>query len=211
VGRFGHSLSGISKAFLTLALLGLAGALLLSFSASAADAPKKLATAQPGDCAACHGGDKVLPDKHMDTKAMKFGDCMPCHGKDEVSLKSKMPTSHAHTLAGISCQACHGKKTPIGSMDYKGCLPCHSTETLAKPPAKDHFLPNPHNSHYGTDVDCSLCHHQHKKSEYMCTQCHDFKNVTPSPMNPLKFKSKADGGKAPEAKPTPEAGKAAPQ
>ncbi len=130
---------------------------------------------------------------------MMLKDCMVCHGKDEVSLKSKMPMSHTHMLSGISCRTCHGKKEPFKKMNYKDCTSCHGTDTLAKAPARDHFLPNPHNSHYGTDVDCSLCHFQHKKSEFMCAQCHDFKNVTPSPMVPLKFMSKPDGGKAAEA------------
>ncbi|MBW2098891.1 MAG: cytochrome c3 family protein [Deltaproteobacteria bacterium] len=33
--------------------------------------------------------------------------------------------------------------------------------------------PNPHNSpHYGADLDCNFCHHQHSKSENFCAQCH---------------------------------------
>ncbi|HNY64598.1 MAG TPA: cytochrome c3 family protein [Deltaproteobacteria bacterium] len=216
-----YSQSGIFAKLITLALITSLGALLLCTTAWAAPSdPKRLSNAQPGDCLACHaGGKKVLPDKHLSTKGMSFKDCMPCHEKDEVSLRSKLPSSHVHTLSGISCQACHGKKTPFAKMKYKDCLTCHSTETLAKAPARGHFLPNPHNSHYGTDVDCSLCHFQHKKSENMCTQCHDFKNVTPSPLEPLKFLTKPVGekveapakpaeAKAPAASPTASEAKA---
>ncbi len=149
------------------------------------------ATAQAGDCMACHaGGKQVIPGKHPATKGMNLQACLACHKQDDVRLTDKMPSSHAHMLAGISCQACHGAKPPYDEVEMKTCTACHATEKLAAAPARDHFLPNPHNSHYGTEVECSLCHHQHKKSEYMCTQCHDFKNVTPSPMTPLNFSSK---------------------
>ena len=162
-------------------------------TASGADpsAPKRLIDAQPGDCAACHaGGRHVMPGDHPQTKTMKMEQCRACHPKEKGPITDKMPSSHAHMLAGVSCQACHGQKPPYDKVDMKTCTACHPTGKLAAAPARDHFLPNPHNSHYGTDVECSLCHHQHKKSEYMCTQCHDFKNVTPSPMTPLIFSTK---------------------
>ena len=165
---------------------------------AATAAPKRLTNAQPGDCAACHAGGKaVLPGNHPATKGMNLEACMACHKQDEVPLTDKMPTGHEHMLSGVSCQACHGKKTPFAKVEMNTCTTCHGTEKLAAAPARDHFLPNPHNSHYGTDVDCSLCHRQHAKSEYMCVQCHDFKNVTPSPMVALSFLSKAPETKAP--------------
>jgi cytochrome b subunit of formate dehydrogenase len=118
---------------------------------------------------------------------MTLGMCMECHAKDEVPLSDKMPTGHVHMLSGISCQRCHGGRMPFTKVDMKTCTTCHSTQELAKAEPKDHFHPNPHNSHYGTEVECSLCHHQHKRSEFMCTQCHDFRNVTPSPIVALSF------------------------
>jgi len=162
-----------------------------SVSGTETGAPKRLANAGPGDCAACHaGGKQVLPGDHAPTKTMKLEQCLACHTKDKGRITDKMPSSHAHMLAGVSCKTCHGLKPPYDKVEMKTCTTCHGIEKLAAAPAKDHFRPNPHNSHYGTEVECSLCHHQHKKSEYMCTQCHDFKNVTPSPMNPLSFSSK---------------------
>ena len=160
-------------------------------SGADASTPRRLMNAQPGDCAACHAGGKpVLPGDHAPTKTMKLDQCLACHPKEKTPVTDKMPSSHAHMLAGVSCKACHGEKPPYDKVEMKTCTACHATEKLAAAPARDHFLPNPHNSHYGTEVECSLCHHQHKKSEYMCTQCHDFKNVTPSPMTPLNFSSK---------------------
>ncbi|SEM15355.1 Cytochrome b subunit of formate dehydrogenase [Syntrophus gentianae] len=196
-----HSLSGIFKTFLCLTILSCIGVLLFfPFSGAAANSPKRLANVQPGDCQACHeGGKKVLPENHMNTKGMKLKSCVTCHAKDKISIKSKMPTSHAHTLAGITCEKCHGQKTPFTKIEYEVCVACHSTEGLAKVPAKGPTLPNPHNSHYGTEVDCSLCHFQHKKSEFMCSQCHSFKNVTPSPLLPLSFASKPGEDKTAES------------
>jgi len=123
--------------------------------------------------------------------------------KDEVPLTDKMPTGHMHTLSGISCQKCHGKKSPFTKVGMKTCTTCHSTEVLAKAEPRGIFLPNPHNSHYGTEVECSLCHHQHAKSEFMCAQCHDFKNVTPSPLAALSFAGRPEETPVAQVKPAP--------
>jgi len=190
--------SGIFKVFFFLIVFSSFGVLLLfNFSRAAVNSPQRLAGVQAGNCSACHEGQSVLPGTHADTKGMSLKDCMMCHAKDKVSIRAKMPTSHVHMLSGVSCETCHGKKKPFETMDYGACVACHSTENLAKVPAKGHTMPNPHNSHYGTDVDCSLCHFQHKKSEFMCSQCHDFKNVTPSPLLPLNSQSKPTGRKTP--------------
>ena len=161
-----------------------------TLSGADTDAPKRLAEARPGDCSACHtGGKQVLPGDHVQTKTMRLEQCLACHPKEKAAITLKMPTSHAHMLSGITCQACHGQKMPYSPVDMKTCTACHSTEILAKAPAEGINKPNPHNSHYGTDVDCALCHRQHAKSEFMCAQCHDFKNVTPSPLTPLSVSS----------------------
>jgi len=186
------------KAFFFLIVFSSLGVLLFfNFSRAAANSPQRLAGVQPGNCVACHEGQSVLPGNHADTKGMKLADCMMCHEKDKVSIRAKMPTSHVHMLSGVSCETCHGKKKPFETMEYGACVACHSTENLAKVPAKGPMLPNPHNSHYGTDVDCSLCHFQHKKSEFLCSQCPAFKHVTPSPLLPLSSQSKPPGGKTP--------------
>ena len=87
-----------------------------------------------------------------------------------------------------SCETCHNTKKPIAApLNDDNCLTCHGTpEEVAaqtEPPATtDHPQPNPHNSiHYGTDVPCSVCHSEHKKSELYCNNCHmfEFPNMKP--------------------------------
>lgn len=142
-------------------------------------APKLNPAAKGGDCAACHGEEKVLPDNHMDTKAMDWKGCSMCH-QGEKSLAGKLPGMHHHELAGIGCTECHGKTDKPEPLAMEKCIACHgSTEKLAEK-TKDIKPHNPHDSpHYGTDLDCTLCHHQHKKSENYCAQCHDFNFVVP--------------------------------
>jgi cytochrome b subunit of formate dehydrogenase len=204
-----HSKSRTLKRLFPIIVTSCILALLLFTVAGAAESsPKRLVDAKPGDCMACHAGaEPVLPEGHPATGDMTMQTCTACHGKDAVPLKSKMPTGHTHMLSGISCRVCHGDGEPSAEVEMKTCTNCHDTKTLAEVPAKGPSLPNPHNSHYGTDLDCSLCHFQHKKSGNMCLDCHSFDNVTPSPMAPLNFRSKAaggtsktDSGKAEEAK-----------
>jgi hypothetical protein len=61
----------------------------------------------------------------------------------------------------------------------KDCLSCHeSIEALAAATAK--LKPNPHDSpHYGKELDCELCHHEHSLSENFCAQCHDSSLTVP--------------------------------
>lgn len=134
-------------------------------------------------CIACHKGEKRLPDKHIETKDMHFGECMMCHGPGQGggdTLWTKIPGSHIHALANVSCVQCHGKVRKPQAVTMNRCINCHGkTDTLAQKTAK--VKPhNPHESpHYGTATDCNLCHHQHSKSHNYCSQCHDFPFVVP--------------------------------
>ncbi len=137
-------------------------------------APKQVPGAKGGDCAACHGKDKVLPDSHPAVRDMQWKDCLACHAEGKMSLVGKMPGSHRHQLSGVSCAACHGKGTPE-PLAMEKCVSCHgSTAKLAEKTAQ--VKPsNPHTSpHYGTELDCNLCHKQHAKNENYCAQCHKF-------------------------------------
>jgi hypothetical protein len=138
-------------------------------------APKLLPEAEPGNCGACHGADKILPNNHPDTRALKWTDCLTCHAEGKMSLVGKIPGSHIHQLSGITCVKCHGSDGKPEPPPMEKCVSCHgSTAKLAEKTAK--VKPeNPHTSpHYGTDLDCNLCHHQHAKSENYCLQCHKF-------------------------------------
>jgi hypothetical protein len=154
---------------------------LLAVTAGSAEAaPKRIATAKAGDCAACHGAEKVLPADHKDTKAMTGADCLGCHEKTgPSSLRTKMPASHTHQFAGVNCAKCHGKTKKPEEVKMKQCVACHNTDKLAEKTAG--VKPkNPHESpHYGKTLDCNLCHHQHGKSENYCNQCHRFDFVVP--------------------------------
>lgn len=143
-------------------------------------APKLLPKAKAGDCAACHGTDKVLPDSHPDTKGMSWKGCTACHKEGKMDLVGKMPGSHIHQLSGVTCVSCHGKAKKQEALAMEKCVACHgSTDKLAEKTAK--VKPeNPHTSpHYGTTLDCNLCHKQHAKSENYCAQCHSFKFRVP--------------------------------
>ncbi len=78
-----------------------------------------------------------------------------------------------HAGQGVECAQCHGKVKKPEPVSMEKCLSCHGeTIKLAEKTAnvKPH---NPHeNRHYGTEADCNLCHHQHKKSENFCLPCH---------------------------------------
>jgi hypothetical protein len=162
-------------------LVGLCLTLLMLMGVTAASAaPKRMPTAKPGDCAACHGKQKVLPGDHKDTKGMTYQNCLECHeNTGPASLRGKLPSAHAHLLAGVSCQKCHGKTKKPQEVDMKQCVTCHNTDKVAEKTAKVRPQ-NPHESpHYGRTLDCNLCHHQHGKPENYCAQCHSFAFVVP--------------------------------
>ncbi|MCB2190587.1 MAG: cytochrome c3 family protein [Deltaproteobacteria bacterium] len=164
-----------------------AALLIVSWGAQASGAgkgtaPKQLENAQAGDCAACHGPALVLPKGHAATKDQDLGQCRECHnGKKAPHLRGNLPLSHLHALEGVSCADCHGGGDRYAVESGK-CLECHeSGEAVAKLTVpKDKVHNNPHESpHYGTDLDCEMCHHAHAKSENYCSQCHDETRVVP--------------------------------
>lgn len=164
-----------------LIALSLICAVALPTSDPAVAAPKKLATAKPGNCAACHSGEKVLPPGHEDTRNMTFKQCKECHHKaGSETLFGKMPLGHIHQLAGTTCIKCHGKTKAREMVEMVKCVDCHgSSDKLAERTANVKPA-NPHTSpHYGTGLDCNVCHHQHTKSENYCSQCHKFDFMVP--------------------------------
>jgi hypothetical protein len=133
-----------------------------------------------GDCSACHVQKKMLPDKHADTKTMNWEACKACHNKENLSLTGKLPGSHHHQLADVNCVKCHGKTKTPEALTMEQCVACHGSTAKLAEKTKDVKPTNPHTSpHYGTDLDCNLCHHQHAKSENYCAQCHKFDFKTP--------------------------------
>ncbi len=150
-------------------------------------APTRDPAAKGNDCVACHKSEMPLPSKHPSTKTNKLSDCMDCHekGTDDTVI-TKIPGSHLHQLAGVTCADCHGSSGASGSklkpvaVEMDKCLTCHGSG--AKVAAMTaHVKPqNPHvSAHYNTDLDCNVCHHQHTKSENFCVECHKFEFKVP--------------------------------
>jgi hypothetical protein len=146
-------------------------------------ATTKTAGVAAWNCAGCHKDKKVLPDNHVETKDMPYEGCLVCHipGKDNVgSLRVRLPGSHSHALRGIQCAQCHGKVIPPQPVKMAQCVSCHGE--IAKLADKTSKIQphNPHESpHSDTYNDCNLCHHQHKRSEDHCSQCHPFDFIVP--------------------------------
>ncbi|PKN76507.1 MAG: hypothetical protein CVU52_04495 [Deltaproteobacteria bacterium HGW-Deltaproteobacteria-10] len=106
--------------------------------------------------------------------------CKACHTKDNLSLTGKLPGSHVHHLSDVNCVKCHGKTKKPEALTMEQCVACHGSTAKLAEKTKDVKPSNPHTSpHYGTELDCNLCHHQHAKSENYCAQCHKFNFKTP--------------------------------
>lgn len=141
--------------------------------------PKRLQTAAIGDCTACHGNSDVLPRNHIGTKGMDSIKCEECHEAGLKVLREKIPLTHMHLLNGVTCADCHENPNSAKPLTTAQCLSCHGTFEEVADATKD-LDPNPHNSpHYGTGMDCDLCHHQHSKSENFCAQCHEWELLVP--------------------------------
>ncbi len=142
--------------------------------------PKVSAPPRPGDCMACHETEAVLPQDHIDTKAMMGNACGACHKPGPTSLWAKIPLNHIHQLNGISCKGCHeGPDTTKAAADSKVCQKCHNdTESLIQ--SANELEINPHFSPHESKVpDCNQCHHQHKSSENYCARCHGLEYKVP--------------------------------
>jgi hypothetical protein len=154
--------------------------LALGAALSAGAEPLRDPKAAGNDCVACHGTQKVLGAKHKATQAMKMADCVECHErKTDDTLIGRLNGSHLHQLQGVTCDDCHGKGAERAPVEMEQCLSCHgSGDKVSALTAK--LKQNPHDSkHYGTDLDCNLCHQQHRKSEDYCAECHTFKFKVP--------------------------------
>jgi hypothetical protein len=149
--------------------------LLTAALAQSPGAPKRLPSAKPSDCAACHGKTSPLPQKHPAIANKTMSDCIGCHAKGSpTALRGKLPLSHTHQLSGVTCKSCHANPRKPEAVKAAKCLTCHTGEAIFAATAQVKPT-NPHGSpHYGKESDCNLCHHQHEKAENYCTQCHKF-------------------------------------
>ena len=82
-----------------------------------------------------------------------------------------------HQEAGLSCSDCHLGDEPQEPATMEQCLLCHEL-----PEARDDYTgpPDQHDSpHYGPELECENCHHEHEESENFCISCHDFEFEVP--------------------------------
>ena len=150
--------------------------ILLFASTGRATAIVPVETDHPKNCAVCHLSLKALPDKHI--KVVEKTDCFGCHDRAKQNLIGRLGLAHLHLFRDVSCSDCHAEK-PFARVGTDTCLGCHdSFETVVQNTASMEH--NPHGSpHYGTEVDCDMCHHMHTKSENLCQQCHDWETPVP--------------------------------
>jgi hypothetical protein len=87
-------------------------------------------------------------------------------------------TSKHKKYAELTCNDCHLKTKPE-PLTTEQCLSCHGSLEKVAEATKD-LDPDPHNSpHYGPELDCDLCHHEHSVSENFCAQCHEWELTVP--------------------------------
>ncbi|MCE1204543.1 MAG: cytochrome c3 family protein [Holophagaceae bacterium] len=89
-----------------------------------------------------------------------------------TAAPAKGPGPSKHAGRGIACAQCHGKGGKREAVPMRQCQTCHDPEALAARTAQVKPT-NPHqNRHYGTQTDCTRCHHEHRASENFCLPCH---------------------------------------
>ena len=84
-------------------------------------------------------------------------------------------TADLHKEKGVGCEGCHGTVEAKTFVPSERCLACHGgmsdlvKKTAAVKPE------NPHDSpHWGSRMECNVCHRQHEKTVDWCAHCHAF-------------------------------------
>jgi hypothetical protein len=86
----------------------------------------------------------------------------------------------SHKDKGISCEGCHGSEENKTFVPAERCLMCHGgmpelvKKTEAVKPENPHASP-----HWGSRIECSVCHRQHEKTVDWCSHCHAFNFKVP--------------------------------
>jgi len=89
-------------------------------------------------------------------------------------------TADLHKEKGVDCEGCHGTEEPKTFVLAERCLRCHGgISNLVKKTAV--VKPeNPHDSpHWGSRMECNVCHRQHEKTVDWCSHCHAFNFKVP--------------------------------
>jgi len=84
-----------------------------------------------------------------------------------------------HQQQGVGCADCHGKGAKPAFVGADRCLSCHGpANALVAKTSKQRL--NPHDSpHWGTKMECNVCHRQHEKTVNWCAHCHTVEATVP--------------------------------
>lgn len=97
----------------------------------------------------------------------------------QAAALAGVPMKEHHAAIMKECSACHGADAPKSRPDDKACIGCHGT--MDKIPTKPNkYEKFPHASaHYGSTLECTTCHAEHKPSRALCNDCHvvEFPNL----------------------------------
>lgn len=101
----------------------------------------------------------------------------PKDAYQELMKQEDTLLNHNGLENGLECFQCHitiGLNEPEKEVASDQCLACHlhNYEDLAT--STQNLEPNPHKSPHYEDLDCTMCHQVHEKSELMCAECHTF-------------------------------------
>ena len=98
----------------------------------------------------------------------------------ETKQPASVLTADLHKDRGIGCEGCHGTEESKTFVSRERCLMCHGgfsdlvKKTAAVKPE------NPHDSpHWGSRMECNVCHRQHEKTVDWCSHCHAFNFKVP--------------------------------
>ena len=89
-------------------------------------------------------------------------------------------TADLHKDKGVGCEGCHGTVEPKTFVPAERCLTCHGgmsdlvKKTSAVKPENPHASP-----HWGSRMECNVCHRQHEKTVDWCSHCHAFNFKVP--------------------------------
>ncbi|MCH1921417.1 cytochrome c3 family protein [Shewanella sp. A3A] len=87
----------------------------------------------------------------------------------------------SHKANQVACKSCHTKGMKQAGTT-EGCLSCHeSYDAVRALTEKNHpeLEVNPHMDGHLGELDCTDCHHIHKPSEVVCSECHQFGFTAP--------------------------------
>ncbi len=86
---------------------------------------------------------------------------------------AQAPLAERHAGRGIPCQGCHSIAAPTAGAEVATatCQTCHGDYLSLRQRTVRYGKDNPHGNHLG-EVDCTVCHRGHSRSDSYCKSCH---------------------------------------